>query len=1176
MSLINRGSELNVKIKYLNFSLCIIALLTIALFRQDVQDVRAQGPCDPLEIELLSSQVEIASTGSGEFGDYNSSVSLSGNVLTVSMEGTYSNPTAYSDSFILGQQELFTNHTSVDVLYVHARALTFSISGSSYLTDGSYMIIWNCAGDNCNVQSPDSLSGEAENGESFSWFQMVMFVDAYETVDFTLTWEISVVTGEDCSYPGDPIPIPEVAMPWQLLAVPDGCDGIEVLPTSWGLVPPDANWLNSTYNYYGSQGYTVRWTFRAETGRSFSANVTTNGFLLGLSWYGPSTGEDMYYEVTWPSTFTDDPTTMSVRNTGANSIMIASICIQPVRTTGQCLNDDAEFNNPSVWAVGAPAYINNGALNLLRTGWAQQQQYLGMGSYRIQFTAEALPSGTNQQFELYVGSDLYRQVVVPSSGAPVHFWYDFNITASNPILTLAMNSTAAPDASVRFQYICISLLAAATPTPPPQPTPTRVPPPQSCNNPSYNFNIPDLWTLAGGSMIVPEEGTGRNLLLLNGGAWQQLEVPQGQYVLTVRARRGISGGSPAGFGVDFGYTPMGEWVINPSVPIQQPVEYMATKYIMGGTHYLNIYILPGYAYGGTIESICFSYAGNPNPQPTPTVGPTPTPEITPWPDPAYCINPDSGIDTNSTWIVIGSGYISGSQAYLNAGDQLAADIEIDAVRDYDVSIAGYCTANGTANVYWRNQMQTLLCVGGGLPFNRTFTFPPEPVTFVSSPLVDLLQPGSGDAIPEGLPRGFAPQLFNSPLGLPLPPTSDPLYSPLAEPEFPDANAAEALALMLANVLQIQASNGNGGQIIVTSVCVKNREWVPPAEPPNIELYYPVCERDWAIQRGWSDSHPAMLVGLGAQAGMPVHAMYGGYVTAVNSTFTFGGVTYNGCVTIDHTATLGADLQSLYCSMDEFAVGTGNTVARGQLLGYTADVSYGLFGSRGNGLALIGVYLNDVWVNPMGYFSGYVDCHPYRVIIEPVEKCTADDGSGSIPPRYNMPAPSIWQPEQWVPWLSRRLYDTVGYPILCALVPIFNALMTIIQDIANSIITVLTAPLLFIYRIGRIFEYLLALFGRVLTAILNLFDSMSSLAICFRSIVTYFISAMTAAREAERPALELSPGPLLYTINLTLLLVSSTVANAILVPVVGLLIAYASWKLIPWGIKNIRSAVGAGE
>lgn len=117
--------------------------------------------------------------------------------------------------------------------------------------------------------------------------------------------------------------------------------------------------------------------------------------------------------------------------------------------------------------------------------------------------------------------------------------------------------------------------------------------------------------------------------------------------------------------------------------------------------------------------------------------------------------------------------------------------------------------------------------------------------------------------------------------------------------------------------------------------------------------------------------------------------------------------------------------------------------------------------------------------------------------------------------------------------------------------------------------------MFVYRIGRIFEYSLELFGRILTSFMGMFDALSSVAICFRSIITYFIAAMTAARDAETTGFDLAPGPVLYAFNLAMRLITSTVANAILVPVVGLFIAYAAWRLAPWGIRKLRESLGLG-
>lgn len=91
----------------------------------------------------------------------------------------------------------------------------------------------------------------------------------------------------------------------RILAVPDGCDGYEVLPSQWDLLYPGQS---RTWNpNHGYNEYTVRWTFRADPSVYNTADVSVSGFLLGLSWSGPSSGESLYYEVTMPAHFYDNP-----------------------------------------------------------------------------------------------------------------------------------------------------------------------------------------------------------------------------------------------------------------------------------------------------------------------------------------------------------------------------------------------------------------------------------------------------------------------------------------------------------------------------------------------------------------------------------------------------------------------------------------------------------------------------------------------------------------------------------------------------------------------------------------------------------------------------------------------------------------------------------------------------
>jgi hypothetical protein len=46
--------------------------------------------------------------------------------------------------------------------------------------------------------------------------------------------------------------------------------------------------------------------------------------------------------------------------------------------------------------------------------------------------------------------------------------------------------------------------------------------------------------------------------------------------------------------------------------------------------------------------------------------------------------------------------------------------------------------------------------------------------------------------------------------------------------------------------------------------------------------------------------------------------------------------------------------------------------------------------------------------------------------------------------------------------------------------------------------------------------------------------------------------------------------------MALALISSTVANVLLTPIVGLFCGYAAWKLVPWGIKTLRKGFGFGQ
>jgi len=1022
--------------------------------------------------------------------------------------------------------------------------------------------------------------------------------------------------------------------PREIMEVPQGCDGVEMVVGSnpadpygqtiipgWGSLDFQSA-LPSGYEYFS-----VRYIFGPVVGETTDMEVTVYNspyYQQSVSFYG-DLGYYYHYPgklFEWAYSYHDNAyyATTRIENTGDIPIFLRSICIMPVRTTRQCENYDSEFEL-GMWET-LNAQIVHGIAHIFQDGGVSQQQSLMPGSYRISLAARTGvwddTGGTVTPIKLTTkllrlsdsATILDETRYIPSADAPTWFYHEFTVASGYEESVLQFyvdgyQTTTGED--IEVYWACIeSLSDPATPTvPPPTPTPTAIPHTECMYPPSYDFSLPHVWTL-NGSVISGDTV----LLLLNGSSAQQnLTLAQGTWLLTTYAVRGVSGGAQAAFAVSLGDREIGEWVIPGSIPIQEEHAYMRTFYHYGGNAapFMVRASIPGY-YGGTISQICLSYLGDDSPLPTPTatsVPPaTPTPggpTLTPTPPviaPAIdCLNPDPNIEgTGTEWVVLGDGgsYILDGDAYVKPGDQLASEMIYDTQHEYDMWISGYCPELGTAAVYWRGQMQMLYCMGGNMPFTRAFLWLPyEGAAMMSTPLLDILQQQPGEEVlPYGLPDGFAPRAFGplsvepfvSPVETPEYELDDvKLFSPLAEPplpvEFPDAVESEldSINMMLSHIFQLQAMEANTDDIVITSVCVRDRGWTPPPDvnPDQPQVYHPVCERDHVVQRAFSADHPAQLIGPGARAGMPVNAVFAGRVdnSGASEFQVFGGQRYDGCVVVNHFDQLSVGLYSLYCNLDTFTVLPGMDIGRGDIVGYT---SADLAGTMYPGLLAFALQLDGTYVDPAVYTVGWSDCRPYQVIVDPIERCSADDGSGAIPPRYNLPSPSIWEPQDWVPWLARRLYDTVGYPILCAIVPIINQINTWISAAVNSLLSFFSPLIVFFYRISRLFEYALDLAGRILTAFAQMFEDMATLTACYRSIITYFVSAMQAAQNAERPALDLPSGMLAYAINLALLLVSSTVANSILVPLVGLLIAYSAWQLVPWGIRHIRSAIGVGD
>jgi hypothetical protein len=559
-------------------------------------------------------------------------------------------------------------------------------------------------------------------------------------------------------------------------------------------------------------------------------------------------------------------------------------------------------------------------------------------------------------------------------------------------------------------------------------------------------------------------------------------------------------------------------------------------------------------------------------EPTFTPSPTAAPDYPPCP--TDCLNDQDPCFSTQTYWALSDGFISGGIATLNPSGQLIQEFDNDPTRSYEVTLRTRLqgASYASANVNFNNSQQAITYDGTDW-FEISLPFPRQSAGSMMAQGLDSL-----------LEDSWQPLIFFSPL-----PQPDWGSSPISTPVAPTATPAPQQGLWSnggqimssPGYLTIQSNAANAGTLEFQSVCVRYGEDPddPPSDDPGegdlaqVSLTHPVCERDWAIQRAFRNNvfsrFPAMLIGR--QPGTPVHAVHGGNVTAYgpDTALTVDGQRYDNCVVIDHTDVFNIPLESWACNLRYYTVPGSFRVERGSLLGYTSE--------ENNGYALVALQLDGEWVDPSEYYEGYVDCRPPYVIVEEIERCAADDGSGLIPPRYNEDTPTLWEVSQWVPWLAKRVYDIVGYPILCAIIPFFNSIIEVIQNVINALIKSLEAPLIFLYRLSRMFEFLLDMLVAVVRAILEMLDAFTDVTLCLRSIIVYFVAALSSSVKAEVSIERPQSGSMMYlAFQIAIKLISSTVANYLLVPMTLIFAGYASWRLIPWGAKKLRQAGGMGE
>lgn len=121
-------------------------------------------------------------------------------------------------------------------------------------------------------------------------------------------------------------------------------------------------------------------------------------------------------------------------------------------------------------------------------------------------------------------------------------------------------------------------------------------------------------------------------------------------------------------------------------------------------------------------------------------------------------------------------------------------------------------------------------------------------------------------------------------------------------------------------------------------------------------YYPIYDDDYfgtRLHPIWGDYRTHYGVDMGAPSGTPIMAMGNGSVISAGWN---GG--YGNCVIVD----LGNGLQAMYAHMSDFAVSSGQTVNKGDVVGYV--------GSTGDSTGAhlhFGVLSGGSFVDPLGYF-----------------------------------------------------------------------------------------------------------------------------------------------------------------------------------------------------------------
>lgn len=389
--------------------------------------------------------------------------------------------------------------------------------------------------------------------------------------------------------------------------------------------------------------------------------------------------------------------------------------------------------------------------------------------------------------------------------------------------------------------------------------------------------------------------------------------------------------------------------------------------------------------------------------------------------------------------------------------------------------------------------------------------------------------------------------------------------------------------------QLKVLNLDVADVEVHSVCLRRAGDTPGPDPRDYEMWRPLCDRDWITITNYT-SGAMMQVGQG-QVGMPVHNTFAGQSIfdpdATTVLTDAASNVYTNCLIIAHDYYMPDEIYSVYCGLEEIvdeAYGAPLGLARGQVLGYTGSTYSGnlWFGMVvGHGGTLGTLPLGGDWIDPMQSLSSkHPDCVPYRVALPRLDECGGDDGNGGwIAPRNNttQPASTFWDAQEWLEWQLDESYDNWIYPTLCLIVDVINDIINAIEVAINAIIDALSPIFSFIYRVARLLSHLLERVIDLMTALVAYFREMTVLGRCTGDLVAYFVEAFTQAASAEKDIDALNPSnSVVASMGVMFSLLQSTIANIILLPVTGLIVAWGSWNLIPWGLRHLRKAFEKGD